>query len=142
MAAMPFFIKRLGVKNMLAVGMLAWVARYFAFGSLQFPLVIFGLFLHGVCYDFFFVASQIYVDSRANVAQRASAQSFIAFVTMGVGMFLGAYVGGAMSGSLSATDCREDRLSFHRPMRNRRSKSCLSRTGILKASQVWPKSWI
>ncbi len=96
MAAMPFFIKRLGVKKMLAVGMLAWVARYFAFGSLQFPLVIFGLFLHGVCYDFFFVASQIYVDTRANVAQRASAQSFIAFVTMGVGMFVGAYVGGAI----------------------------------------------
>ncbi len=96
MAAMPYFIKRLGVKKMLAVGMLAWVARYFAFGSLQFPLVVFGLFLHGICYDFFFVASQIYVDSRANVKQRASAQSFIAFVTMGVGMFVGAYVGGAI----------------------------------------------
>jgi hypothetical protein len=95
MAAMPFFIARLGVKKMLAVGMLAWVARYFCFGSLQFPLVVFGLFLHGVCYDFFFVASQIYVDSRANVRQQASAQSFIAFVTMGVGMFVGAYVGGA-----------------------------------------------
>ncbi|MBI3865347.1 MAG: MFS transporter [Planctomycetia bacterium] len=94
MAAMPFFIARLGVKKMLAVGMLAWVARYFCFGSLQFPLIVFGLFLHGVCYDFFFVASQIYVDSRASANQRASAQSFIAFVTMGLGMFVGAYVGG------------------------------------------------
>ena len=94
MAAMPFFIGRLGVKKMLAVGMLAWVARYFCFGSLQFPLIVVGLFLHGVCYDFFFVASQIYVDSRANSNQRASAQSFIAFVTMGVGMFVGAYIGG------------------------------------------------
>jgi nucleoside transporter len=94
MAAMPFFILRLGVKKMLAVGMLAWVARYAAFGTLQFPFVLFGLFLHGVCYDFFFVASQIYVDSRASAAQRASAQSFIAFVTLGVGMFVGAYVGG------------------------------------------------
>src|SRR4029077_1545613 len=65
MAAMPFFIQRLGVKKMLAVGMLAWVARYLCFGSLQFPLMVFGLFLHGVCYDFFFVASQIYVDRRA-----------------------------------------------------------------------------
>jgi len=96
MAAMPFFIRRLGVKRMLAVGMLAWVARYLAFGSLQFPLIVFGLVLHGVCYDFFFVASQIYVDSRASEAQRASAQSFIAFVTLGVGMFVGAYVSGAI----------------------------------------------
>jgi hypothetical protein len=94
MAAMPFFIKRLGVKKMLAIGMLAWVARYVAFGSLKFSFVLFGLFLHGVCYDFFFVASQIYVDSRASAAQRASAQSFIAFVTLGVGMFVGTYVGG------------------------------------------------
>jgi nucleoside transporter len=94
MAAMPFFITRLGVKKMLAVGMLAWVARYFLFGTLQFPLVVIGLILHGICYDFFFVASQIYVDSRASSNQRASAQSFIAFVTMGVGMFVGAYASG------------------------------------------------
>jgi len=94
MAAMPFFIKRLGVKWMLMIGMLAWVARYFAFGTLQFPFILFGLFLHGICYDFFFVASQIYVDTRASAAQRASAQSFIAFVTLGVGMFIGAYVAG------------------------------------------------
>ena len=95
MAAMPFFILRLGVKKMLAIGMLAWAVRYFAFGSLSMPLVIFGLFLHGICYDFFFVASQIYVDNRVAESQRASAQSFIAFVTMGVGMFVGTYVGGA-----------------------------------------------
>ena len=54
MAAMPFFIVRLGVKNMLLVGMLAWVARYLCFASLDFPLVLLGLVLHGVCYDFFF----------------------------------------------------------------------------------------
>ncbi|MCA8985982.1 MAG: MFS transporter, partial [Planctomycetaceae bacterium] len=94
MAAMPFFITRLGVKKMLAIGMLAWVARYLCFGTLNMPLVIVGLVLHGICYDFFFVASQIYVDNRASVDQRASAQSFIAFVTLGVGMFVGAYVGG------------------------------------------------
>jgi nucleoside transporter len=94
MAAMPFFIVRLGVKRMLAVGMLAWTIRYLCFGTLAMPAVVFGLFLHGICYDFFFVASQIYVDTRVKESQRASAQSFIAFVTMGIGMFIGAYVGG------------------------------------------------
>ncbi len=94
MAAMPFFILRLGVKKMLAVGMLAWVLRYFAFGSLSMPLIFVGILLHGICYDFFFVASQIYVDNKADIAQRARAQSFIAFVTLGVGMFVGALVAG------------------------------------------------
>eukprot|EP00913_Durusdinium_trenchii_P028404 g26632.t1 len=94
MATMPFFILRLGVKRMLAIGMLAWFLRYACFGSLSFPLVVVGLVLHGICYDFFFVASQIYVDNRVSKSQRASAQSFIAFVTMGVGMFVGSYVGG------------------------------------------------
>jgi hypothetical protein len=96
MAAMPFFITWLGVKRMLTVGMLSWVLRYLAFASLVLPLVIFGLFLHGMCYDFYFVASYIYVDTRVNERQRASAQSFIAFVMLGVGMFLGSIASGAI----------------------------------------------
>ena len=77
MAAMPFFIVRLGVKNMLLVGMLAWVARYLCFSTLDFSLVLLGLVLHGVCYDFFFVASQIYVDKKAprDLAQALRASS-------------------------------------------------------------------
>jgi nucleoside transporter len=94
MAAMPLFISLLGVKRMLAIGMLAWVARYWCFGTLNMPWVVLGLVLHGVCYDFFFVASQIYVDVKADASQRASAQGFIAFVTLGVGMFVGAYAAG------------------------------------------------
>jgi hypothetical protein len=94
MAAMPFFIARLGVKNMLLVGMFAWVARYLCFSSLSFQLILLGLILHGVCYDFFFVASQIYVDKKAPRDMRASAQSLIAFITLGLGMFAGAYVAG------------------------------------------------
>jgi nucleoside transporter len=89
MAAMPFFIRRLGVKYMLLVGMLAWVARYWCFSTLNFNWVLLGLVLHGVCYDFFFVASQIYVDQKAPRHLRASAQSFIAFATLGIGVFLG-----------------------------------------------------
>lgn len=96
MAAMPFFILRMGIKYMLLVGMLAWVARYLCFATPSFPLIIVGLVLHGVCYDFFFVASQIYVDKKAPRGLRASAQSFIAFVTLGVGMFVGANVSGFM----------------------------------------------
>jgi len=94
MALMPWFIVRLGVKRLLAIGMAAWVLRYLLFGSLMFPLVLVGLVLHGVCYDFFFVGSQIYVDSKADLSQRASAQSFIAFVTLGLAMFLGANLAG------------------------------------------------
>jgi len=92
MAAMPWFIVRLGVKYMLLVGMLAWAVRYVFFSTLNFPLVMVGLILHGVCYDFFFVASQIYVDAKAPRELRSSAQSFIAFVTLGVGMFLGSQI--------------------------------------------------
>ncbi len=94
MAAMPFFIVRLGVKRMLTVGMLAWVMRYMAFATLALSAVIFGLFLHGVCYDFYFVASYIYVDTRVDERQRASAQSFIAFIMLGVGMFVGSIASG------------------------------------------------
>jgi nucleoside transporter len=94
MAAMPFFIVWLGVKRMLTVGMLSWVLRYLAFASLALVPVIFGLFLHGMCYDFYFVASYIYVDTRVHESQRASAQSFIAFVMLGVGMFLGSIASG------------------------------------------------
>jgi len=94
MAAMPFFITWLGVKRMLTVGMLSWVLRYLAFASLALIPVIFGLFLHGMCYDFYFVASYIYVDTRVHESQRASAQSFIAFVMLGVGMFLGSIASG------------------------------------------------
>ncbi|HEV8002656.1 MAG TPA: MFS transporter [Planctomycetaceae bacterium] len=94
MSLMPFFIAWLGVKRMLTVGMLAWVLRYLAFASLALPVVIVGLILHGVCYDFYFVASYIYVDTRVHERQRASAQSFIAFVMLGVGMFIGSNASG------------------------------------------------
>jgi nucleoside transporter len=98
MLVMPFFFVRLGVKKMLLVGMAAWAARYtlFAFGdngSLVWMLYV-GILLHGVCYDFFFVTGQIYVDKKASLQIRAAAQGFIAFVTLGVGMFIGSYLSG------------------------------------------------
>src|SRR3989441_9347842 len=98
MLVMPWFFRRLGVKYMLLVGMAAWTTRYllFAFGN-NGPLVwmlYFGILLHGVCYDFFFVTGQIYVDTKAPADLRAAAQGFIAFVTLGVGMLIGSWLSG------------------------------------------------
>ena len=98
MLVMPWAFRRLGVKYMLLVGMAAWAARYalFAAGnndSLVWMLYV-GILIHGVCYDFFFVTGQIYVDRKAPLDLRAAAQGFIAFVTLGIGMFIGSWASG------------------------------------------------
>jgi nucleoside transporter len=98
MILMPVFFSRLGVKKMLLVGMLAWVIRYAFFatgnlGPLEWMLYV-GILLHGVCYDFFFVTGQIYVDKKASTDIRASAQGFITLVTYGVGLGLGTVIAG------------------------------------------------
>ncbi len=95
---MPLFFVRLGVKRMMLVGMLAWAIRYllFAYGNstdLVFMYYI-GIVLHGICYDFFFVTGQIYVDNTAPKAIQASAQGFITLVTYGVGMLIGTWIAG------------------------------------------------
>jgi len=98
MILMPWFFKRLGVKKMLLVGMLAWVIRYICFamgdmGTMVWMLYL-GIVLHGLCYDFFFVTGQIYVDKKAGKEIRASAQGFFAFITYGVGMGVGSVISG------------------------------------------------
>lgn len=103
MLIMPWFFMRLGVKKMLLVGMAAWAVRYtlFAYGdnaALVWMLYI-GILLHGVCYDFFFVTGQIYVDKKASLQIRAAAQGFIAFVTLGFGMFIGSLLSGWIVGA-------------------------------------------
>jgi nucleoside transporter len=98
MILMPWFFRRLGVKYMLLVGMFAWVARYllFAYGNNEALvwMLYAGILLHGVCYDFFFVTGQIYVDQKAPANLRAAAQGFITFVTYGVGMLIGSWLSG------------------------------------------------
>lgn len=100
MLAMPFLFVRLGVKTMLAVGMAAWVLRYgmFAYGDAGngFALLVIGIVLHGICYDFFFVTGQIYTDAHAGPDSRSSAQGFITLATYGVGMLIGTFLSGAV----------------------------------------------
>ena len=90
---LPLFIKRYGIKNALIVGILAWGVRYmlFAFGDIGVKswMLIFGILLHGVCYDFFFVSGQIYTDFKAGERYKSTAQGLITLATYGVGMLIG-----------------------------------------------------
>lgn len=107
MLLMPFFFIRLGVKWMLGVGMLAWVARYglFALGAPDEVawMIIAGIALHGICYDFFFVTGQIYVDKKSTPAVRGQAQGLIVLITYGVGMLIGAQLAGQLYNSFLGT---------------------------------------
>lgn len=105
--ALPIFFKRFGVKFTILVGMLAWALRYamFAYGNageLSFLLII-GIALHGVCYDFFFVTGQIYTDSKAGPQAKSAAQGMIALATYGVGMLIGFKVAGLVSDAYTAS---------------------------------------
>jgi nucleoside transporter len=98
MLLMPFFFVRLGVKWMLVAGMGAWVLRYIFFAiaapSAVFWMIIVGILLHGICYDFFFVTGQIYVDKKSTPAIRGQAQGMLVLVTYGLGMLIGAQAAG------------------------------------------------
>jgi nucleoside transporter len=98
MILMPLFFVRLGVKKMLAIGMIAWVVRYlfFAFGNADsnYWMLIGGIVLHGICYDFFFVTGQIYTDRLAGERFKSAAQGFITLATYGVGMLIGSFISG------------------------------------------------
>jgi nucleoside transporter len=94
MACVPFFLARLGVKNMLLVGMLAWALRYALFGLMPSSgaMLVLGILLHGICYDFFFVTGQLYTDRVAPKGIRTSAQAMVGLLTYGAGMLVGNYV--------------------------------------------------
>jgi len=98
MLLLPFFFKRFGFKTTIIVGMFAWALRYvmFAFGdagSLSFMLIV-GIALHGICYDFFFVSGQIYTNAKAGDSIKSAAQGLITLATYGIGMMIGFWAAG------------------------------------------------
>jgi len=98
MLLMPLLFVRFGVKKMLAIGMLAWAVRYglFAYGDINanYWMLIVGILLHGICYDFFFVTGQIYTDNLAGERFKSAAQGLITLATYGVGMMIGSLISG------------------------------------------------
>ena len=93
-------LKRLGYKKTIFLGMLAWVVRYFLLaqsvnaGQSQLTLIFAAILMHGVCYDFLFIAGQLYADSESNEKIRGAVQGFLAFVLWGVGAFVGSLLAG------------------------------------------------
>ena len=109
---MPLFFLRFGVKQMLLIGMIAWVVRYalFAYGDVDANLWMLygGIILHGICYDFFFVTGQIYTDKKAGANIKASAQGLITLATYGLGMYIGFYIAGIYIDKYKLSDTMHD----------------------------------
>jgi len=114
MILMPLLFVRLGVKKMLAIGMLAWALRYvlFAFGNNDeaYWMLITGIVLHGICYDFFFVTGQIYTDNLAGEKFKSAAQGLVTLATYGVGMLIGSLVSGPIVDSYKTGDTHDWKL--------------------------------
>lgn len=101
MLLLPYFFKKYGFKKTIIAGMLAWTIRYLLFaygnsGELTFMLLI-GIALHGICYDFFFVSGQIYTDTKAGEKYKSAAQGLITLATYGVGMLIGFWIAGKIT---------------------------------------------
>lgn len=107
MLLLPFFFKRYGFKMTMLVAMLAWALRYVLFaygnpGELAFLLLL-GIALHGICYDFFFVSGQIYTDSKAGTHIKSAAQGLITLATYGLGMLIGFWIAGKITDTYVST---------------------------------------
>ena len=101
MLLIPVFLNRFGMKTTLLVGMFAWALRYvlFAYGNANgmVALLLIGIALHGVCYDFFFVSGQIFIDAKAGSQIKSAAQGLITLATYGVGMLIGFWAAGRIT---------------------------------------------
>lgn len=94
MIILPWFITKIGLKRVLMVGMAVWAIRFFAFGTMNVVAVIAGLLLHGFSYGFVVTGASIYAERLVPPGMSARAQSFIALLIFGIGMFFGAQVAG------------------------------------------------
>ena len=104
---LPFIFKKFGFKITIMAGMLAWAVRYalFAYGNagdLTFMLII-GIILHGICYDFFFVSGQIYTDAKAGPKFKSAAQGLITLATYDIGMLIGFEIAGLIKDAYTTT---------------------------------------
>lgn len=113
---LPFFFKRLGFKWTILIGMLTWGIRYLLFaygnaGDLAFMLIL-GIALHGICYDFFFVSGQIYTDSKAGEKIKSAAQGLITLATYGIGMLVGFWVTGKITDNYLLDDSTHNWLNI------------------------------
>jgi nucleoside transporter len=114
MLLLPVFFTRFGFKKTILVGMLAWAIRYalFAFGNggdLSF-MIILGILLHGICYDFFFVSGQIYTNAKAGEKYKSAAQGLITLATYGVGMLIGFEIAGKITDAYTTGDTMDYKM--------------------------------
>ncbi len=108
LSLLPFFIKRFGFKSTLIVGILAWGLRYLLFSlgadGINSWMLILGIILHGICYDFFFVSGQIYTNLKCKPEYKSSAQGLITLATYGLGMLIGFRIAGYLTDLYVITD--------------------------------------
>ena len=108
LSLLPFFIKRFGFKSTLIVGILAWGLRYLLFSlgadGINSWMLILGIVLHGICYDFFFVSGQIYTNLKCKPEYKSSAQGLITLATYGLGMLIGFRIAGYLTDLYVITD--------------------------------------
>ncbi len=112
--SLPFLLGRLGIKRVLVIGMGAWAVRFLLFGfgyhgaTAIMPMVLLGIIIHGVCYDFLIVSGQIYVDRKFDAEARSRAQSFFNLITQGIGIVIGSNIAGVAYGANIGADGAHD----------------------------------
>ncbi len=111
MLLIPLAFRRLGVKWMLATGLIAWIVRFALFGygdagSGEWMFYI-AILLHGVCFDFFFVTGQIYTDMKAGDKIKSQAQGLITLATYGIGMFIGSKLAGRVTAVYTVNEIKD-----------------------------------